>query len=486
MTEDALFIGIDSGTGGVRALAVTGTGRVVSSAEVPTDRARVTHSQSIHEQSPEAWWDSTVEAIRALMEGLESSGLAVDSLAGLAVDGTSETLVCLGAGAHPLRPAIMYNDSRSGAEAAELTEQASSFCERLGYRFEASFALAKILWVSRHEPDLFGRTVRFAHHADYVAGRLTGDFGVSDTSNALKTGYDLIEDRWPPWMEGFPGLMNRLPRIVPSGTQTGQVSAAAARETGLPEGLPVAAGATDGTAAVFASGLSRPGDYNTTLGTTLVFKGISLQPCRHPQGIIYCHRFPDGKWLPGAASNTGGEWIEALFAGEDLPALDCAASPHLPNRHLAYPLVGKGERFPFLSPTAEGFFAPVTESKADRYAARLQGVALIERLGYGVLDETAGTSGGDVYSTGGGSRSDVWMQCRADATGRTMHRAACAESAFGSAILAAAGLLYDDLSDAIRGMVRIERTFLPNAARLDDYSELHGCFCAELERRGYR
>ena len=175
------------------------------------------------------------------------------------------------------------------------------------------------------------------------------------------------------------------------GSPIGAVSSAAAAETGLPEGLCVVAGATDGTAAFLASGARSIGDYNTTLGTTLVFKGISSQICRHPQGVIYCHKLPGGRWLPGAASNVGTDWIGAMFAGGDLAAMDAAAASRLPSRHIAYPLVRSGERFPFLAPDARGFFDAEMSDKADRYAACLQGVALVERLGYQVLDAAAGT-----------------------------------------------------------------------------------------------
>jgi len=102
-----------------------------------------------------------------------------------------------------------------------------------------------------------------------------------------------------------------------------------------------------------------------------------------------------------------------------------------------------------------------------------------------VIDQAAGDSGGEVYSTGGGSRSDVWMQCRADVTGRVMHRPACAESAFGAAILAAAGTHHGDVASAIDAMVRIEKTFVPNVARAGEYGSRYRQFCMHLQERGY-
>ena len=332
---------------------------------------------------------------------------------------------------------------------------------------------------------MFRGAAWFVHQADYVLGRLTGRPGVSDYSNALKTGYDLVEECWPAWIDAWGPLSRRLPRVAAVGSSVGEISAAAAEETGLPRGLPVVAGATDGTAAFVASGVHRPGDYNTTLGTTLVFKGASRQICGHPDGLIYCHKLPEGLWLPGAASNTGGEWIAHLFAEADLRALDAAAAGRLPTECLAYPLARTGERFPFRSATAQGFWLPEPDDRGARYAAGLQGVALVERLCYDVLDEATGGRGGEVYSTGGGSRSDVWMQCRADVTGRVIHRPQCGQSAFGAAVLAAAGALGCGVSAAIRQMVRLECSFTPNAERRADYDRLYERFFAELRRRGW-
>jgi D-ribulokinase len=380
---------------------------------------------------------------------------------------------------------MMYNDPRASSDADALNAAAADFCDKLGYQFNASFALTKIAWLRSHEPAIFSKVSRFIHQADYVVEQLTGQPAITDYSNALKTGYGLIDECWPAWIDEYLGIAAQLPQVVAPGTPIGSVSVCAAQQTGLPQGLSVIAGATDSTAAFLASGARRPGDCNTTLGTTLVFKGISSRICRHPDGLIYCHKLPGGWWLPGAAGNTGAEWIAAMFSGSNVPGLDEAAAGRLPIQCLAYPLVRTGERFPFLNPKAEGFFFPELSDPADRYAACLQGVGLLERLGYQVLDETAGASGGQVFSTGGGSRSDVWTQCRANVTGRLIQRPVCGESAFGAAVLAAAGSLYNGIGEAIERMVRMERTFEPEQHLAPIHDQLFDEFCAELRKRGY-
>lgn len=484
-SDERLFLGIDVGTSGVRAMAVTETGGAAASASVGFAAETIAPQPGRHEQSSQAWWQAVEQAVGATIEELARKQGVRERLAGVAVDGTSGTLIALDRAGRPLRPAIMYNDPRAGTEADALNAAAGDCCRKLGYRFNASFALAKIAWLRSHEPEVFAGAARFVHQADYIVEQLTGGPAASDYSNALKTGYDLSEECWPAWIEQHLGIVDRLPRVVAPGTIIGTISTKAAEQTGLPEGLPVVAGATDGTAAFLASGARRPGDCNTTLGTTLVFKGVSRRLCSDSAGLIYCHKLPGGWWLPGAASNVGTDWIAAMFPDVDVRAMDAAAAARLPWDGLCYPLVRAGERFPFLAPKATGFFLPEPADATDRYAACLQGLAMVERLGYGVLDAVADGGAGEVFSTGGGSRSDVWMQCRADATGRLLHRPAYGESAFGAAVLAAAGTYYNGIAEAVERMVRIDRTFSPEPARTLVYDGLFERFRNELKKRGY-
>lgn len=453
-----LYLGIDIGTGGVRALAVDAQGdihaRAAADFNLPADAAR----GSQHEQPTAAW----VAAFDDVIAQLKSQDV-FDRLSALCIDGTSGTVVPVDAQGNAAGSAIMYNDSRSGDQAKRITELS-------GQSFSASHALPKILWLAENQPDTFNRTARFISQSDYLAGRLTGRFDVTDYSNALKTGYDLVNETWPAWIAKLPGVRERLATVVASGDETGRAF----------NDIPVIAGCTDGTAGFLASGASNPGDYNTTLGTTLVVKGLSSELRQDPDGLIYSHKLPGGVWLPGAASSTGGEWISAQFPDADLKALDATAEKMLPVDAIAYPLVGRGERFPFRNADAEGFCEPNVTGDA-RFAANLQGTALLERLAYDTLNAMLGASGGDVYATGGGARSDVWMQCRADVTGRTLHRPTCPEAAFGSAVLAAAGA-HGGLQGAIAAMVCIEKQFTPNGTRYDEH---YATFLDQLRKRNY-
>ncbi len=480
-----VFLGIDVGTGGVRALAANDHGEVVGLTSVDFPVPRDELPGGFHEQEPEMWWQTTCQALGRLMDRLRSLGITPDSLQGAAIDGTSGTLVALDTAGRPVRPALMYNDPRGADQAERLNAMAAAFLSRHGYSFNSSFAAAKILWLQEQEPSSFDRTGCFVHQADYIARRLTDGAIASDYNNALKTGYDLLEDRWPDWLKDGLGLASRLPEIVAPASTIGRVSAAGANQSGLPADLPILAGTTDGVAACLASGLHRPGQYNTTLGTTLVFKGLSATIANAPGGLVYSHKVSGDRWLPGAASNTGAEWIGRWFGGVDLSAMDQRAAELIISAPLAYPLARQGERFPFAKGEAEGFVVPEPRSEVERYAACLLGTALVERLAYEVLDGVTGQSADTIYATGGGSRSDVWNQCRADVTGCVVHRPQCAESALGAAVLAASGIFNEPLDPVIQRMVHIEKSFFPNVGRAAIYHERFEEFRKELRRRGY-
>ena len=217
-----------------------------------------------------------------------------------------------------------------------------------------------------------------------ITRRLTGHAVPSDASHALKTGYDprtrVLARRAAPALAGL------LPDVVAPGTRLGVVCAGAAEHTGLPAGTPVIAGMTDGCAAQIAAGALEPGDWSSVLGTTLVLKGCSPQRIDDRAGGVYSHRSPDGGWLPGGASSSGAGVLPAAFPGRDLDELGRRAVAHERTGVLAYPLVSRGERFPFVAPDAEAFMLGAPADDGEHVAALLQGLALVERLCFAQLD----------------------------------------------------------------------------------------------------
>ena len=481
-----LFCGIDVGTQGARCILVGNDGRVLGEGECPFQGEAAALPAGWFEQEPGSWTNAVKAALGQALSALDRGPSCGDRVAAVGVTSTSGSLCVLDAQRRPLVPAIMYNDSRSAPEAEAVQEAGKGLATRLGYRFGSSFALPKILWLRRNRPGVYGQAALFLSPTDYIIGWLTGNWARSDQTNALKWGYDLLEDRWPDFIEEGLGLsLARFPIVQKPATLAGNVTPERGAEVGLPEGVPVAAGMTDGCASQVSSGAVSPGQYTTTIGTTMVVKGVSERLLLDPMGRIYCHRHPAGWWLPGGASNTGAECLAAEFGPEETRNLSARALDSSPTDLVAYPLVGRGERFPFVSAAAQGFLLGAPRHRLELFASYLEGVACLERLAFETLTGLGAEIGDVVLSAGGGSRSDAWLQIRADTLSKTVQRPAVAGAAMGAAILAASLEEHPSLTDAVRAMVRIEREVEPRPGKVGAYTAKYERFRQECRERGY-
>lgn len=472
-----LFVGLDVGTSGARALAVTARGEIAARASQALPPSRMPAPGHV-EQHPADWRTAALETLTGLVAALRDAGHAPDAVRALAVTSTSGTLVAVDAAGQPLRPALMYNDARAAAEAEEASDKTGALREALGYRFNASFGLPKILWLLRHEPDIAERCALFLHAADWIAAQLTQAAPVTDPSNALKTGYDPVRRRWPDELAALGVPLDKLPPVHPSGTQVGTLAAAVAAQTGLPAGMAIVAGATDGTAGALAAGIAAPGEAATVLGSTLVVKAVSVRPTRHDAvRPAYSHVHPAGGWLPGGASNTGGAVLEARFGAARLAELDCAAARRLPTPVLLYPLLGAGERFPLARPAMAELRCGEPRDEAEWYAAHLQGIAFVERLAYETLAELGCPPVRVVSSSGGGAKNPIWSHVRAAVLGCELRCVAGCESALGAAMLAAAPAAFGgDVRAAVTTMAHMAGQCLPAQGQRDRYEELYQRF----------
>ena len=475
MAESA-FCGVDVGTQGVRAVVVDATGRELAAAARPLPTGH--RDGSCHEQRPDHWWDALVGSVAAAMA---ASG-AADRVEALALDATSGTVVLEAADGSPRGPALMYDDARAAAEGALVAEVGAALWAELGYRMQATWALPKVLWLLSR--DGVGADDRVVHQSDHLVRRLTGHAVATDTSHALKTGADLRDASWPAAIHEELGLApGRLPDLVLPGTVLGEVSREAARATGLRAGTAVRAGMTDGCAAQIAAGALEPGSWSSALGTTLVVKGATDDLVRDPHGAVYCHRHPDGGWLPGGASSTGAGILAREFPGVDLAALTDRAHRHVPVGGATYPLAGTGERFPFVAADAHGFLSEHAVDDAQRFAALCQGIAYVERLAYDVLAALGADVSGTVSLTGGAVANHWWSQLRTDVLGRTTLQPASAEAATGMAVLAAAAP--GRLAETALSMVRITTRLEPDAERGRALQEGYVALVEELTDRGW-
>lgn len=470
------WCGVDIGTQGVRAAAVDAEGRVLATGTAPLpDGER--HSGR-HEQDPESWWAATVAALRGA-----TTQLAGDvRIEALALDATSGTVLVEDAHGAPVGPALMYDDARAVAQAQRAQSVGHELWTALGYRMQTSWALPKVLWLRENDHVRHGDGV--VHQSDHLVRRLTGHAVPTDSSHALKTGVDLRTVSWPTDLFGALDLpVALLPDVTLPGTPLGVVGVEAAAATGLPAGLPVHAGMTDGCAAQIASGALSNGAWSSALGTTLVLKGATSDLLRDPTGAVYCHRSPDGGWLPGGASSTGAGVLRQTFPDADLTALTVAAAALGTPRTVTYPLAGTGERFPFVAGDAHGFRTGASDDPAAVFSAICHGVAYVERLAYAVLGHLGADVSGPVTISGGATRNPWWNQLRADVLGRPLLLTGSVEAAVGMAVLAASPP--GELASTAARMVHVEQTVEPDLTSRDDLERGYRRLVAALAERGW-
>jgi D-ribulokinase len=455
MSSDApVTIGIDLGTQSVRVVLADEDGTVVGSARAPLSSIR--SDEVRHEQDPEAWWAAVGEVASEV-----TSGLGGRDVQGLAICSTSGTTLLADADGRPLTPAIMYNDGRASEEARIAQEAGEEVWDSLGYRISSSYALPRLLWLLRNGHG--EGASRMMHQADFIASRLAGELVETDWSHALKTGWDLVNERWPEEvMELLKVPVDLLPPVVRPGTRIGSVGDSAAEHTGIPAGTPIRAGMTDSCAAQIAAGALKEGCWNSVLGTTLALKGVTPKLLHDPGGVVYCHRHPDGGWLPGGASSTGAGVISEMFPGADLDDLNERAGRRGPSSAVFYPLAVKGERFPFADPEARSFWDGKPDDETDRFRAVLEGVAFVERLCFVHLESLGASVSGPVSSTGGGAKSRLWSQLRADVLGVPVVVPHSSEGSVGMAILARAG--DGSVAEAASRMSQTKWEFEPHSA----------------------
>lgn len=420
-----VFLGIDVGTGGVRACAVDARGNIqgMESVALPPPRQ---HGSAI-DQDPELWWDATVAAIKRL-----GGKIDLASVERISVDGTSGTLLLTDADGRPRTPGLMYNDARASTEAAAIADTAPAESGAHG----ASSALAKLLHLLRGTER---GSIRFAvHQADWIAGRLAGPHGHSDENNALKLGYDPITRTWPAWLDRLDVPRDLLPKVLVPGTPFAEIDPAIAATLGLPRSAQIAAGTTDGVAAFIATRADTPGDAVTSLGTTLVVKLLATKPIFAASQGVYSHRLGDS-WLAGGASNSGGGALLAHFTAAEMEQLTPQLKPEAPTGLDYYPLAKPGERFPIADPALPPRVSPRPPEDHRFFQALLEGIASVEALAYRQLALLGAPPLRRVISIGGGARNEAWTAIRHARLGVPVTVAEQTEASYGAALLALRG-----------------------------------------------
>jgi sugar (pentulose or hexulose) kinase len=476
---DAYFIGIDVGTQGARVVLMDAEGGIISSAE----QVFPLNDQSREEQSPLTWWDACVNCLQQLVAE-DTVKAVMPRVKAIAVTSTSGTVIPLSSNNEPLHNAIMYSDKRSVRQADVCTAAALRYHNKGYTAFNFSSGLAKMIWYGECYPEQVPNIAKWTHAADFISGKLCNVWGVTDYTNAFKSGYDVSSYEWPEYLfTKLPLKKEWMPQVVPSGTVIGNIRSELSAVLGLPRNVQVTVGITDGCASQIASGAINPGDWNTTIGTTMVIKGVTQNEVLDPLGRLYSHRHPLGYWMPGGASNTGADWVTNDF-GDDLLNLNKQARALLPTGLIAYPLRQEGERFPMIAPQAKGF-APAGLTKAELYTANMEGVAYLERYAYELIEHLSGEKVNAVYTAGGASNSDAWLTIRSNVLNRPVYKMQHVSGAVGAAIVAASKTYFNSVIDAVNAMVISEKEVIPEEQLANRYDSFYQEFLKVMKDKGY-
>jgi len=456
------LVGLDVGTTGVKALALSPEGNVLARVEESYELS--TPHPGWAEQDPEDWWRAAERALAALGGQPAAIGLS----------GQMHGLVVLDDRDRVLRPAILWNDQRTEAECVEIEERVglARLIQLTGNRALTGFTAPKLLWLRRHEPTTYAQVAHVLLPKDYVRLRLTGEHAidVADASGTLL--FDVARRRWSQEMlEALQLDPAWLPRALESPEVSGETVA----------GIPVAAGAGDQAAAALGVGVDRPGPVSVVLGTSGVVFAALPAFAADPQARVhaFCHAVPGGWHAMGVMLSAGGSlrWLRDVLGPRGGYDELTAAAEEWPagTEGLTFLPYLSGERTPHADPHARAAYAGLTlrHHRGALVRAVLEGVAYGLRDSLELLREL-GVDPRDGRVSGGGARSDLWLRILASVLRLPIRRTAADEgSAFGAALLGgvAAGV-FRDVHEAVATCVRLLEPVDPDPQWVDAYE--HG------------
>ncbi len=421
-----LYIGVDLGTSGIRAIAIDPQQGLIAEASRPL----LATASWMSEPIPELWWITLTEVLQALCERITPA--QASAIRAIAVDGTSASTLLSDPAGTPLGPVLMYNDARAESQATRIAAVAPDDSAARG----PTSGLAKLLYLLEHTS--ISSEFHVISQADWIRGRLGGRYDVSDVNNCLKMGYDAVNQRWPDWLNQLGVNTDILPTVVTPGTPLAHIEPVLADSLGLSADVLLVAGTTDSTAAFIATAANEVGDAVTSLGSTLVLKVISETPISAPEYGVYSQ--PLGEhWLAGGASNCGGAVLRQYFTDEQMDTMTTGLNFAQPTGLDYYPLPATGERFPVSDPDMQARLTPRPDSDVSFFQAMLEGIAHVEQRGYELLADLGAPYPVSVRSVGGGARNIQWTRMREQLLHVPVNRAAQDQAAFGSAILALQG-----------------------------------------------
>jgi len=474
-----MFLGVDVGTGGTRALLIDRAGRVIASFASEHAAIRSEHI-GWAEQDPEDWWRATLEAIAGAMAISGSAGTEIEAVG---LTGQMHGCVMLDANSAVLRPALIWCDQRTQPQCDWLTEKIGfdRLIELTCNPALPNFTLTKLLWVRDHQPEIFARISHILCPKDYVRYRLTGEFAMDMQEASGTLLLDVANRRWSAEMAEAAGVpMSWLPRLFEGPEICARISTTGAGTTGLAAGTPVAAGSGDQGAGAVGMGILAPGSVSATIGTSGVVFAATDAPIKDKLGRLhtFCHAAP-GRWHVMGVTNGAGlslRYFRDTFApGTTYEELLTEAALALPGcEGLLWAPYLFGERTPHLDPKARAAFVGITAShtRAHFLRAILEGVAFSLRDTLTLFDEL-GVPVKAIRLGGGGARGPLWRQIQADVYGHSVELLEAEEGgAFGAALLAGTGInAWPNVESACAETIRIAETVTPKdgAAMQEEY-----------------
>jgi xylulokinase len=459
----SLALGLDVSTTATKAVLLDGQGeiRAVGMSEYGYETPRPLWT----EQDPALWWDATQVAIRQALEKAEVAGDAVEAVG---LTGQMHGLVALDARDEVLRPAILWNDQRTGAECDLIRELVGR--ERLiaitGNDALPGFTAPKLLWVREHEPDVWSRVAHVLLPKDLVRLRLTGDHAVDRADGAGTILFELAARDWSPEILDALRIDRAwLPQTFEGPEVTGVLTDDAAAATGLRARTPVVAGGGDQAAAAVGVGSVRAGVSSLSLGTSGVVFTTTEGPTVEQEGRLhaFCHSVPERWHLMGVMLSAAGSlrWYrDALAPGVGFDELvdEASDAPAGSDGVLFLPYL-TGERTPYPDPLARGAFVGLTvnHTRAHLTRAVLEGVAFGLRDSLELMRDAGIAPPTEIRATGGGIKSALWRRILADVLEASIVTTSTAEGAAqGAAILAAVGAgWFPTVEEACDALVRI-------------------------------
>ncbi len=441
-----LFLGVDVSTTGAKALLIDEKGQVATSAT--TALSLQTPKPLWSEQDPHEWWTGTVASVR---KALADAGAKGEDVAAVGLTGQMHGLVLLDADHDVLRPAILWNDQRTGAECEEIERRVgrAELIQEVGNVALTGFTAPKILWVRNNEPRVYAKAKLVLLPKDYVRLRLTGEAAMDKADGSGTILFDLKARDWSKTvLDRLEIPEDWLPPTFEGPAVTGKITAKAAAETGLAEGTPIMAGGGDQSAGAVGAGAVRPGIVSLTLGTSGVIFATTDAPLVEPEGRLhaFCHAVP-GKWhFMGVTLAAAGslQWYHDTLTPNDSFDAIVTEAEKAPagSEGLVFVPYLSGERTPYPDPLARGSFVGLTlrHDRSHLTRAVLEGVAFSMKDCFALLQGAGLGAVKEVRIAGGGAKGALWRKIVASALGLPMVTVTSTEgAAYGAALLGAVG-----------------------------------------------